>query len=103
MSLNGFYDERGLMISESVIIFGGTGNVVMVLNGILPRNAAVMFKISPHRIDLLVENSVIYSEKGLTAYTCDRLKRKNEIGLVEVLDVNDAPKQLTNVAYQMTL
>lgn len=89
------------MISESVIIFGATGNVVMVINGELPKNSSIMFKVGATKIDLLSENSdVLYSEKGLNTYVCQRLKLKNEIGLLEVKDASNPPKNLTNVAYQ---
>lgn len=88
------------MISESVIIFGVTGNVVMVINGELPRNTPIMFKVGASKIDLLMDNDVLYSEKGLSPYICQRLKQKNEIGLLEVTDAGNPPKHLTNIAYQ---
>ena len=89
------------MISESVIIFGVTGNVVMVIDGALPKDASVMFKVGSDHLDLVAENNVIYSEKGLSAHTCQRLKQKNEIGLMEVTNQAAPPKCLTGVAYQM--
>lgn len=88
------------MISESVIIFGASGNVVMVVNGELPKNAPIMFKIGATKLDLISEDNVIYSEKGLNTYVCQRLRQKNEIGLMEVRDAANPPKHLTNVAYQ---
>lgn len=88
------------MISESVIIFGGTGNVVMVVNGNLPRNAPIMFKIGITKIELMSEDNVIYTEKGLSQSVCQRLKDQNEIGLLEVLDAANPPRHLTNIAYQ---
>ena len=91
-----------IMISESVIIFGATGNVVMVINGALPEDASVMFKVGSDHIDLVAEDSIIYSEKGLSAHTCQRLKQKNEIGLMEVTNQAMPPKCLTGIAYQMT-
>lgn len=89
------------MISESVIIFGATGNVVMVINDELPKNTAIMFKVGATKIDLISEDTVLYSEKGLNTYVCQRLKNKNEIGLLEVRDAAHPPKHLTNVAYQV--
>ena len=90
------------MISESVIIFGATGNVVMVINGELPKNKPIMFKVGANTIDLLSDDHVLYTEQGLNAYVCQRLKQKNEIGLLEVKDSATPPKHLTNVAYQYT-
>ena len=89
------------MISESVIIFGVTGNVVMVINGQLPKNAPIMFKVGTSRIDLVSSDNVIYTEKNLSVQTCQRLKEINEIGLMEVVDQGVPPKHLTNIAYQM--
>lgn len=89
------------MISESVIIFGVTGNVVMVVNGAMPKDAPITFKVGANNIDLMAADSVVYSEKGLSIHTCQRLKQKNEIGLLEVVDQASPPKQLTNIAYQM--
>jgi hypothetical protein len=88
------------MISESVIIFGATGNVVMVLNDHLPKDTSISFRVSPRQLDLLSDEQVIYSEVGLNEYMCERLKNKNEIGLMEVLDSKNPPKHLTNIAYQ---
>jgi|GEM_PF-1295497 len=88
------------MISESMIIFGATGNVVMVVNGELPKDSPLHFRIGANEIDLLVEDSLLYSEKGLSAHACQRLKQLNEIGLLEVTDTKNPPKHLTNVAYQ---
>ncbi len=88
------------MISESVIIFGATGNVVMVVNGELPKNASIMFKVGATAVDLVVDDDILYTEKGLTSYICQRLRQKNEIGLMEVKDAKNPPKHLTNVAYQ---
>lgn len=88
------------MISESVIIFGATGNVVMVINGELPKNSPIMFKVGASNIDLMSQNDVVYTENGLSDYICQRLKQKNEIGLLEVKDSNTPPKHLTNIAYQ---
>lgn len=88
------------MITESVIIFGGTGNVVMVLNGALPKNSQITFRISDNSIDLFGEEGIIYSEKGLSPYACERLRGKNEIGLVEITDQATPPKELTGVAYK---
>ena len=90
------------MISESVIIFGVTGNVVMVINGELPKNTPIMFRVGVNHVDLLVSaDNIIYSEQGLSLHTCQRLKQKNEIGLLEVMDQTSPPKHLTNIAYQM--
>lgn len=89
------------MVSESVIIFGGTGNVVMVLNGSVPNTSPVMFRVGVDSIDLVTGNSIVYSERGLSAHICERLKRKNEIGLMEVLDQARPPRKLTNIAYKM--
>jgi hypothetical protein len=89
------------MISESVIIFGVTGNVVMVINGELPKNAPIMFKVGASCIDLVTSDSVIYSEKGLSTHACQKLKGVNEIGLLEVINQGIPPKHLTNIAYQM--
>ena len=91
------------MISESVIIFGATGNVVMVINGTLPKNGQIMFKVGLDHIELLSDDNVVYKEKGLSTHACERLKKKNEIGLLEVLDQNLPPKHLTNIAYQMAV
>lgn len=89
------------MISESVIIFGATGNVVMVLNGELPKDRPIMFKVGASKIDLVDEHDeIVYSEGGLNTYICQRLKQKNEIGLLEVKDAAHPPAHLTNVAYQ---
>jgi len=89
------------MISESVIIFGATGNVVMVINGELPKNKSIMFKVGATKVDLVADdNSVLYTESGLNTYICQRLKQKNEIGLLEVTDAANPPKNLTNIAYQ---
>lgn len=88
------------MISESVIIFGVTGNVVMVVNGELPKHAPIMFKIGSNNIELVSQDKIVYAEKGLSSHVCQRLRQKNEIGLLEVKDVANPPKQLTNVAYQ---
>jgi hypothetical protein len=88
------------MISESVIIFGVTGNVVMVVNGELPKNAPIMFKVSKGSVELVAADNIVYIEKGLSAYTCQRLKEKNEIGLMEVTNQDAPPKYLTNIAYQ---
>lgn len=89
------------MISESIIIFGATGHVVMVINGALPKNAPIMFKVGKDHIELISEDNVIYTEKDLSTYTCQRLRQKNEIGLLEVLESSAPPKHLTNVAYQV--
>jgi hypothetical protein len=88
------------MVSESVIIFGATGNVVMVINGELPKNIPIMFKVGASKLDLITDDNVLYSEKGLSPYICQRLGQKNEIGLVEVKDSKNPPKHLTNIAYQ---
>ena len=90
-----------VMISESVIIFGVTGNVVMVINGYLPKDASVMFKVGSDHVDLVADDNIIYSEKGLSAHTCQRLKQRNEIGLMEVTNQSEPPKCLTGIAYQM--
>jgi len=91
------------MVSESVIIFGGTGNVVMVLNGSVPNAAPLMFRVGVDFIELVTGNSVVYSERGLSNYICERLKRKKEIGLMEIVDQTRPPKKLTNVATQMAI
>ena len=91
------------MISECVIIFGGSGNVVMVLNGSVPNISPVMFRVGVDSIDLVTGDSIIYTERGLSAYICERLKRKTEIGLMEVLDQSKPPKKLTNIAYKMAV
>lgn len=88
------------MISESVIIFGATGNVVMIINGELPKNIPIMFKVGASKLDLVTDDSVLYSERGLSPYICQRLSAKNEIGLLEVKDSQNPPKHLTNIAYQ---
>lgn len=88
------------MISESVIIFGATGNVVMVVNGPLPKNVPIMFKVGASKIDLMTDAELLYSERGLSPYICQKLRDKNEIGLLEVVDQNNPPKHLTNIAYQ---
>lgn len=88
------------MISESVIIFGATGNVVMVINGALPKNVPIMFKVGASKVDLMTDNDLLYSERGLSPYICEKLRDKNEIGLLEVIDSSDPPKHLTNIAYQ---
>lgn len=88
------------MISESVIIFGATGNVVMVVHGELPKNTPISFRVGATKIELVSEDNILYAEKGLNTYVCQRLKGKNEIGLLEVKDVAHPPKHLTNVAYQ---
>ncbi|MDD9899907.1 MAG: hypothetical protein OXT65_02890 [Alphaproteobacteria bacterium] len=88
------------MVSESVIIFGATGNVVMVLNDALPKDMPLLFKVGHDTLDLVSGEDVIYSEQGLNNYTCQRLRQKNEIGILEVLDKAHPPKHLTNVAYQ---
>jgi len=88
------------MISESVLIFGATGNVVMVINGSLPRNVPIMFKVGASKIDLVIDQDVLYSERGLSPYICQKLSEKNEIGLLEVIDSTNPPKHLTNIAYQ---
>jgi len=88
------------MISESMIIFGATGNVVMVLNGELPKDRPIHFRIGANTIDILSEDALVYSEEGLSQHACQRLKKLNEIGLLEVLDTQNPPKHLTNVAYQ---
>jgi hypothetical protein len=54
------------MISESVIIFGATGNVVMIINGELPKNIPIMFKVGASKLDLVTDDSVLYSERGLS-------------------------------------
>jgi len=89
------------MISESVIIFGATGNVVMVLNGELPKDAPLMFKVGENHIDLMADQDVLYSEDGLSMHTCERLRQKNEIGLIETLSESAIPSQLSSVAYQI--
>lgn len=73
----------------------------MVVNGELPKNVSIMFRVGAESVDLLAENNVIYTEKDLSPYTCQRLKQKNEIGLMEVVDQSAPPKHLTNVAYQI--
>ena len=88
------------MISESVLIFGATGNVVMVINGALPKNVPVMFKVGASKIDLIIYQNVLYSERGLSPYICQKLNEKNEIGLLEVIDSSNPPRHLTNIAYQ---
>ena len=89
------------MFSESVIIFGATGNVVMVVNGDLPKNAPIMFRVgNKNNIDLVSHDHVVYSETGISDYICERLRRKNEIGLMEMPDSANPPRHLTNVAYQ---
>lgn len=89
------------MISESVIFFGNRGNVVMVVNGALPQDAPIQFKVSEGTLDLITgDDTIIYSETGLKADVCRRLRAKNEIGLLEVTDVTQPPRHLTNVAYQ---
>jgi hypothetical protein len=88
------------VISESVLIFGASGNVVMVVNGELPKNTPIMFKVGATKIDLVSDDNVVYTEKGLSTYICQRLLLKNEIGLLEVRDAGNPPKHLTNVAYQ---
>jgi hypothetical protein len=88
------------MISESVIVFGSTGNVVMIINDALPKNVPIMFKIGAANIELMSDEDVLYAEEGLSPYICNRLKEKNEIGLVEVLDSDNPPRHLTNIAYQ---
>jgi hypothetical protein len=89
------------MISESVIIFGATGNVVMVLNDQLPKGSSVMFKVGASKIELMAsDSSIIYTERGLNTYVCQRLKQKNEIGIIEVMDPVNPPKVLNNVIYQ---
>jgi len=88
------------MISESVLIFGATGNVVMVINGALPKNVPIMFRVGASKVDLVIDQNVLYSERGLSPYICQKLTEKNEIGLLEVLDSNNPPKHLTNIAYQ---
>jgi hypothetical protein len=93
-------EEGSSMISDSVIIFGATGNVVMVVNGELPQNKPIMFKVGESQIDLMSDDHVVYTEQGLNNYICQRLKQKNEIGLLEVRDNTAPPKHLTNVAYQ---
>ncbi|MDE1152125.1 MAG: hypothetical protein PW788_06250 [Micavibrio sp.] len=87
------------MISESVLIFGATGNVVMVINGSLPRNVPIMFKVGASKIDLVINQDVLYSERGLSPYICQKLAEKNEIGLLEVIDSTNPPRHLTNIAY----
>jgi hypothetical protein len=88
------------MISESVIIFGITGNVIMVLDDELPKGAAVMFRVHESRVELFANENMIYVEKGLTAHTCERLRKQNEIGIIEVTDRTNPPKHITNIAYQ---
>jgi len=88
------------MISESVIIFGSTGNVVVVINGELPKDSPIMFSIKDNSLQIKAEDDVIYSEGGLSAYTCERLKSKNEIGLMEIISGSNLSNQLTNIAYQ---
>ncbi|MBI1214659.1 MAG: hypothetical protein GC185_02440 [Alphaproteobacteria bacterium] len=88
------------MISESVIVFGSTGNVVMIINGELPKNVPIMFKIGESQIELMSDEDTIYAEEGLSPYICTRLREQNEIGLVEVMDSDNPPKHLTNIAYQ---
>lgn len=88
------------MISESMIIFGATGNVVMVLNGQLPKDSPIHFRVGANTIDLLMEDTLIYSEQGLSAHACQKLKQTSEIGLMEVMDNTNPPKHLTNVAYR---
>ncbi len=89
------------MISESMIIFGATGNVVMVLNGLLPKDSPIHFRIGANNaIDLLTDDTLIYSEQGLSAHACQKLKLAEEIGLMEVMDTTNPPKHLTNVAYR---
>lgn len=89
------------MISESVIIFGSTGNVVMVLNAELPKGAPVTFKVGASKLELVAsDDSIIYTERGLNTYVCQRLKKKSEIGIIEVKDPANPPKVLTNVLYQ---
>ena len=88
------------MISESVIIFGVTGNIVMVLNGELPKDAPIMFRINNNSLDIIADNDVLYHEDGLSPHTCERLKAKNEIGLMEVVNQSTPPSKITNIAYQ---
>lgn len=88
------------MISDSVIIFGISGNIVMVLNGQLPKDSPIHFRIGANTIDLLSEDTLIYSEKGLSPQACQTLLRTEEIGLVEVVDSANPPRHLTNVAYR---
>lgn len=91
------------MISESMIVFGATGNVVMVLNGELPKDSPIHFRISANNaIDLMTEDTLIYSEQGLSPQACQQLKRTEEIGLMEVVDIGNPPKHLTNVAYRQS-
>lgn len=88
-------------ISESAIFFGNRGNVVMVVNGGLPQDAPLSFRVGNGTLDLISgEDVLIYTEKGLPGHVCQRLKEKNEIGLMEVTDPGNPPKNLTNVAYQ---
>lgn len=88
------------MISESVIVFGSTGNVIMIINGALPKNVPIMFRIGQSEISLMSDDDVLYAEEGLSPYICKKLREKNEIGLVEVMDSDNPPKHLTNIAYQ---
>jgi hypothetical protein len=89
------------MISDSMIIFGATGNVVMVLNGELPKDSPIHFRIGANNaIDLLTDDTLIYSEQGLSVQACQKLKQASEIGLMEVMDTTKPPKHLTNVAYR---
>ena len=89
------------MITESVIIFGTTGNVVMVLDGELPKDSPVRFKVGASKIELYCGDDVVYSETGLNNYVCQRLRTKEEIGLLEVLDRNRPPVNLTSVAHRV--
>jgi len=84
-------------ISEAVIIFGGTGNVVMVLNGAVPKGEALTFRVGADSVDLVAGGHVIHTEYGLSAGICDRLKRKEEIGLLERVN-GSIPSSLTGVA-----
>jgi hypothetical protein len=88
------------MIADSVVVFGSTGNVIVFVNGGLPKNAPIMFRVSSRKLELMSNDQVVYTERGITPDICDRIKDKNEIGLVEVIDAEVPPRHLTNIAYQ---
>jgi hypothetical protein len=88
------------MIADSVILFGSTGNVVVFVNGEFPKDTPVMFRIGPRKLEFLTNDKVIYAERGISPDICQKLKDKNEIGLVEISDAEETPDYLTNVAYQ---
>ncbi len=88
------------MIKDSGFLYGETDNVVMVLDGTLPRDKRITFSVRSGRVELFADDVLIYENRWHDRELFRKLAQSGRLGLAEAPS-GEMPNDITLVAYKV--